>query len=153
MGTNHRPRSLATIGYVIECHGVQIRAQLRSVATLVRVTGRIGPMNRDLVRSELRRFTRLQTPLVFDLLGSHGFDGALLDDLLDAIDNDGDAAGTDLTLVLDPAVSDTAVFDEFDERVGVASSVPEALHSIAERIKARRALVFVATNGALAYGS
>jgi hypothetical protein len=58
-----------------------------------------------------------------------------------------------LTLVLDPAVSDTAAFDEFDERVGVASSVPEALHSIAERIKARRALVFVATNGALAYGS
>jgi hypothetical protein len=150
MLTNHRPRSLTTIGSVVECYGVQMRPQLRSVATLVRVTGRIGALNRELVLAHLRRFTRLQGPLVLDLLDSDGFDGALLESLMQTIDDDDEAAGTDLTLVLDPTLFELVASDD---RVGVAGSVPEALHTIAERIKARRALVFVATNGALAYWS
>jgi len=129
---------------------VQLRAQLRSVATLVQVMGRIGPMNRDLVLADLRRFTRLQSPLVLDLLGSDGFDSALLKDLMDAIDDDGDAAGTDLTLVLDPALFDTVATAN---RASLVSSVAEALHSIAERIRARHALLFVATSSGPSDGS
>lgn len=146
MFTNRGQGSPATIGYVIECHGVQIRAQLRSVATLVQLTGRIGPANRDLVLANLRRFTRLRGPLVLDLVSSDGFGTGLLQALMRTIEDDRDAAGTELTLVVNPALRASVASDE---RVDVADSVAAALSSITERIQVRRALVFITPDGRL----
>ena len=52
-----RPRT--PLGYVIACHGVVIRAQLSSVATLVSVTGGCSSQWNDLVIAHLRRFTKM----------------------------------------------------------------------------------------------
>jgi hypothetical protein len=145
MLVNHRPRSLTTLGYVIECDGVQIRAQLRSVATLVRVTGCIGPSNVDLVLIHLRRFSRLQGPLVLDLLGADGFDDALLGELIHTVTAGSDVVGAAVTLVVDSALRDTMAPRD---GVDVVDSVGEALRDISARIRARRAPVFMAPKGA-----
>ncbi|PRC51534.1 hypothetical protein C6A85_63590, partial [Mycobacterium sp. ITM-2017-0098] len=57
---NNFQRPQDRFGYVIDCRGVQIRAQLRSVATVVKVTGHIGAQNRELIAAHLCRFTRLE---------------------------------------------------------------------------------------------
>jgi hypothetical protein len=145
MLANYRPRSLTTFGYVIECHGVQIRAQLRSVATLVRVTGRIAPPNSDLVLANLRRFALVESPLVLDLLDGHGFDGAWLQDVIDVIAADSDSANTELTLVVDSALRQTMASDDC---VGVVGSVEQALKDIAERIRVRRTFLIDVVAGA-----
>jgi hypothetical protein len=142
MLVNHRPRPLTTLGYVIECHGAQIRAQLRSVATLVRVTGSIRPANVDLVLTHLRRFSRLQGPLVLDLLEADGFEDASLVDLIVTVTQD---SGTAVTLVVDSALRDTMAPRD---GVDVVGSVGEALRDIADRIRARRAPVFMEPKGA-----
>jgi hypothetical protein len=138
MLANDRPRSLSTFGYVIECHGVQIRAQLRSVATLVRVTGRIAPANSDLVLANLHRFALVESPLVLDLLDGHGFDGDWLQDVIDVIAGDSGSANTELTLVVDSPLRKTMASDDC---VGVVGSVEQALESIAQRIRVRRAFL------------
>ena len=131
---NHRPRSLTSLGYVIECHGVQLRAQLRSVATLVRVTGRISPANRDMVQAHLARFTLVQGPLVVDLLDGEGFDREVLKDLLRTIRS----KGSHVTLVVAPVMRDAV---SAHDDVEVVDSVGEALRGITERINVRRALL------------
>jgi hypothetical protein len=144
MLVNHRPRSPTTLCYVIECHGVQLRAQLRSVATLVQVTGRTSPANRDLVLAHLRRFTMVPGPLVIDMLDRDGFDAELLQDLICTIEQDPDFADTDVTLVVDPALCETM---PSHGRVDVVDSVGEALRDITERINARRAFVVKSVAG------
>lgn len=129
MLTNSHASSTA-LGYVIECHGVQIRAQLRSVATVVQVTGSIAAANRGVVLDHLRRFTRLQTPLVVDLFECNGFDADLLGRLMDESD-------VDLTLV-DPAPGNAGLLGSGAD---VASSVAQALSGVTARIRARRASV------------
>jgi hypothetical protein len=127
-------QSSTAAGYVTECHGVQIRAQLRSVATVLQVTGLIGAANHDMILDHLRRFTRLQTPLVLDLFGCQGFGADLLRALLDEID-----AG-DLTLVIDPDLGDAALLGC---GVDVVSSVAQALGGVAARIRERRTSVLI----------
>lgn len=73
---------------------VQLRAQLRSVATLVEVTGHLSPANRHQVSSHVRRFARVGGPLVLDLLEARGVDDEFVRELRDV---------DDLTLVVDPA--------------------------------------------------
>ncbi|KAA0098941.1 hypothetical protein CIW49_13795 [Mycolicibacterium sp. P1-18] len=94
MLTNDSASALAALGPVTECHGVQLRAQLRSVATLVQVTGQLSDANRDLVSSQLRRFALAGGALVLDLIGASGVD----DDFLRTL-----GSIADLTLVLDPS--------------------------------------------------
>jgi hypothetical protein len=144
MLVNHRPRSLTTLGYVVECHGVQLRAQLRSVATLVQVTGRASAANRELVLAHLRRFTMVRGPLVIDMLDRDGFDAELLQDLICTIEEDPDFADTDVTLVVDPALRETM---PSPGRVDVVDSVGQALRDITERINARRAFVMKSLAG------
>jgi hypothetical protein len=132
----------AAAGYVIECHGVGIRAQLRSVATVVHVTGRINARNRGLVATHLRRFTRLDSPLVLDLLDCRGFGPELLDDMLRTIEND--CGGADLTLVINPLLGDARVLSAGVEIVG---SVAEALGIIVAQTKQRRAAALLPAVG------
>lgn len=127
MLTNSAP-SLAARGPVTECHGVQLRAQLRSVAVLVEVTGRLGAANRTLVTHHVRRFALVGGALVLDLREAGGVDDAFVAGL---------SPVAELTLVLDPVQRDGLVVDG----VAVAGSWGEAMRNIAGRLTARRALV------------
>jgi hypothetical protein len=140
MVTNSQ-RSTAPLGYVIECHGAQIRAQLRSVATVVEVTGRLSAYNWEAVVGRLCRFTRLRSPLVLDFLDCQGLDPQRLEQLLHTLESH--CEGTELTLVLDPAVG---IAGSGTESV-IATSVAEALSGISARIKQRRSPVFSAPLG------
>ena len=120
--------SLAALGPVTECHGVQLRAHLRSVAVLVEVTGLLGDANRTLVTNHVRRFARVGSPLVLDLLETGGVDDEFLRGLVPV---------ADLTLVVDPARRESLTSDG----TRVVGSVGEAMRMIAGRLNARRALV------------
>lgn len=123
-------------GYVVESHDVSIRAQVRSVATLVQVQGRVDTSNRDTVHAHVRRFTYLEEPLVLDLTNTEFRSGTTPLDLVETITRDGDL-DCELTVVADPGWHD-AMTDCADD---VAASVPEALRRITERIRARRDLL------------
>lgn len=124
----NRASSLAALGPVTECHGVQLRAHLRSVAVLVEVTGLLGDANRTLVTNHVRRFARAGSPLVLDLLETGGVDDEFLRGLVPV---------ADLTLVVDPARRESLTSDG----TRVVGSVGEAMRIIAGRLNARRALV------------
>ena len=125
--TNDSASSLAALGPVTECHGVQLRAQLRSVAVVVQVTGRLGAANRTLVTNHVQRFALVGGALVLDLLETGGVDDAFVRGL---------SPVADVTLVLDPNQRDGLVNDT----VTVVSSVGDAMRSITTRLTARRAL-------------
>ncbi|MCV7132380.1 hypothetical protein H7J06_05225 [Mycobacterium hodleri] len=112
-----------------ECHGVQLRAQVRSVAVLVEVTGRLGAANRTLVINQVRRFALVGGALVLDLREAGGVDDEFVRGLSPA---------AELTLVLDPVQRDGLVVDD---SVAVAGSWGEAMRRITTRLTARRALV------------
>jgi hypothetical protein len=128
--TNHNASSLAALGPVAECHGVQLRAQLRSVATVVQVTGHLSPANREQVSRHLRRFAVVGGALVLDLLGAGGVDDEFLRGL---------SPIANLTLVLDPARRDGLA--SLDSAAVVVGSVGEAMRGITERITDRRVLL------------
>ncbi|OPX10546.1 hypothetical protein [Mycobacterium sp. AT1] len=120
--------SLAARGPVTECHGVQLRAQLRSLAVLVEVTGRVGDANRTLVTNHVRRFALVGGALVLDLREAGGIDDAFTSGL---------SPVAELTLVLDQARQESLTSDG----PRVVGSVGEAMRGIAGRLAARRALV------------
>ncbi|KQY07989.1 hypothetical protein ASD37_08445 [Mycobacterium sp. Root135] len=128
MLTNRNASSLAALGSVTECHGVQLRAQLRSVAVVVQVTGHLGAANRTLITNHVRRFTLVGGALVLDLLEAGGVDDEFVRGL---------SPVADLTLVLDPARRASLTSDD----IRVTGSVGEAMRIIAGRLTARRALV------------
>lgn len=128
MFTNDTVPSLAARGPVTECHGVQLRAQLRSVATLVQVTGHLSAANRRQVSSHLRRFALVGGALVLDLLDARGVDDEFVRDL---------GGVADLTLVVDPARRDGLASHA---SVAVVGSVGEAMRAITGRLAARRTL-------------
>lgn len=119
--------SLVARGPVTECHGVQLRAHLRSVAILVEVTGYLGDANRTLVTHHVHRFALVGDALVLDLRGAGGVDDAFTTGL-------SPIAG--LTLVLNPGQRVGLV----DDSVAVAASVGDAIRRITKRLTARRAL-------------
>jgi hypothetical protein len=120
--------SLAARGSVAECHGVQLRVQLRSVAVLVQVTGHLGDANRTPVSNHLQRLALVGGALVLDLLEAGGIDDAFVRGLSNV---------PDLTLVLDPARQESLTVDG----TRVVGSVGAAMRGIAGRLTARRALV------------
>ena len=127
MLTNRNASSLAALGSVTECHGVQLRAQLRSVAVVVQVTGHLGAANCTLVTNHVRRFALVGGALVLDLREAGGIDDAFVRGL---------SPVADLSLVVDPAQRDGLA----DDTVTVVSSVGEAMRGIIMRLTARRAI-------------
>ena len=51
----------------VECGGARVRAQIRSVAAVITVTGRLDETNVEAVVGQLCRFVRLDDPLVVDV--------------------------------------------------------------------------------------
>ena len=128
-------QSRMPLGYVIQCHGVVIRAQLRSLATLVSVTGRCRAQWNDLVMAHLRRFTRMDRPLILDVSSADGAQRGLLRSLVSTAESDCNATGAELVLVAAP--EQRHILD-LHHRTRSTSSVGEALQRITELIRTRR---------------
>ncbi|PRC42168.1 hypothetical protein C6A85_000000111910 [Mycobacterium sp. ITM-2017-0098] len=112
------------------------------MATVVKVTGHIGAQNRELIAAHLCRFTRLEGPLVLDLLDCQGFSEQLLETILRKIDNSVDRA--ELTLVVNQPLGDVQAAGTDVEIVG---SVAEALGIMAAHIKQRRTAMLLPSGG------
>jgi hypothetical protein len=134
-----RPRT--PLGYVIACHGAVIRAQLSSVATVVSVTGGRTTQWDDVVMAHLRRFTKLDGPLVLDVSGADGAQRALLRNLVSTVEKGCDAAGNQFVLVAEPLQRRTL---DFHDRTLITSSVGEALRRIARLTRTRRGAAMIA---------
>jgi anti-anti-sigma regulatory factor len=127
----------STVGYVIECRGAQVRTQLRSVALVITVAGRLDETNAELVGESIRRFTALGSPLVADLSGVDVGDERACDRLLTAFDADCARCGVGWVLVA-PSGARCRCGD--DAQVLRADSVAEALQHFVLSIRARRTM-------------
>jgi anti-anti-sigma regulatory factor len=121
---------------VFDCHGAQIRAQCRHLATVVTIRGEIGAENVDPIAEHIRRFTLGENSLVLDLSDVSKFAGAGVW-LLYAFDESCRAAGVEWTLVPGTAVT-TALDDDRDDAFAMTPSVREVLNDLSEAIIRRR---------------
>ncbi|HEX7323432.1 MAG TPA: STAS domain-containing protein [Mycobacterium sp.] len=124
----------------VDCGGAQVRAHYRQLATVVAIRGRIDASNVDQVSEQARRFILAKEPLVVDLSGVDSFAAAGIW-LLCVLDGDCHAAGVEWTLVESPAVSELLSDFEDEAKFPTSSSVPQALHALAEMIDQRRQLL------------
>jgi hypothetical protein len=132
--TSHLPHRL---GYVIECNGAWLRAQAIGVAMRLVVTGGVDAVNRRILTEHLRRFVKLNTPLIVDVLdvrlgGDHGLD--LVDDLQDVCA----AAGVEWALVADSSMRAHLENHGAAHSVPVVGSTAEAVRHLNDAIRARQ---------------
>lgn len=121
---------------VFDCHGAQVRAQFRHLATVVTIRGEIDAENVDPLGEYIRRFTLGENSVVLDLSGVSAFAVSGIW-LLYAFDECCRAAGVDWTLVPNSAV--TAVLDDdLDREFAMTPSVREVLNDLSEAIIRRR---------------
>lgn len=123
----------STVGYAIECRGATVRTQMRSVALVITVAGRLDGTNTGLVGESMRRFTTLGSPLVADFSGVDVGDDRACGRLLEAFGAECARRGIGWVLV---APSGTIPSDEAE--VVRADSVAEALQHFVLAIRARR---------------
>jgi hypothetical protein len=122
-----------------DCDGAQIRARCRQLATVVTISGDIGP-NIDRVTQFARRFVLPEKPVVLDLSAVDSFAVHCVS-LFDAIDDACAAAGVEWELVASPSVSRAlSAFDDADV-FPTADSVPDALEHFADVLGERRRLL------------
>lgn len=108
---------------------------MRSVATLVEVSGTLHAEKTASLQAQLRRFVLLQSPLIFDLTCIVGANGERLERLLDPVEFDCSIGNVDLFVVVRHDLLDHVEPQAGTEIVG---SVGEALRSVVERIRERR---------------
>lgn len=124
--------------YVIDCAGAHVHVHARSLATVLRIEGDIDASNTDLVAQVIRRFARLNAPLVLDVseldfLGSAGLRELLL------LNEEHKRAQLHCNVVSGAALRRlTGVVT--DHGLPVVDSVPEALQRTHDFISARRRL-------------
>jgi anti-anti-sigma regulatory factor len=123
----------STVGYVIECRGATVSTQMRNVALVIAVAGRLDRTNTGLVGESMRRFTALGSPLVADLSAVDVGDDGACDRLLEAFGAECARRGIGWVLV---APSGTIPSDEAE--VVRADSVVQALQHFVLAIRARR---------------
>ena len=129
-------RTTSPVGYVVECRGAWVRAQIRSVATIITVTGCVDGTNVQLVADHMRRFTTLDTPLIVDL---HNTDAGHRNTVDRLVAQFGDRCKErDIAWVLVAEDGNQALSDP--ESVMFAHSVADALEHFARVISARRHL-------------
>jgi hypothetical protein len=132
-------------GYVIACHGAVIRAQLSGVATLVSVTGGRTTQWDDVVIAHLRRFTKLDRPLILDVSGADGAQRGLLRNLVSTVETGCDAGGNQLVLVAEPMQRRAL---DIRDRTLITSSVGEALQRVAGLVRTGRNRAMIAPHTA-----
>jgi anti-anti-sigma regulatory factor len=121
---------------MVDCHGAQLRAQCRQLATVVTVTGRVDAKNIDEISSQGRRFIIAEKPYVLDMSGVNSC-GALVLPFLRMVDEQCRMAGVEWALIASPAVTRRVRDDEFI----TVESVPDALEHFADELHTRRRLL------------
>jgi hypothetical protein len=133
-----RPSSLSC---AIARRGTTVRAQLRSVATLIEVSGAVRADKTTALQTQLRRFVLLDSPLILDLTCVVGVSDELLRRLLGPIEIDCRMGNVALFVVIR---HDTFEHVRLDEATEIVGSTNEALRRVVERIRERRNPDFLA---------
>ncbi|MDY6869356.1 MAG: hypothetical protein SV966_01915 [Actinomycetota bacterium] len=130
----------APVGYVIECRGAWLRAQIRGVASVVTVTGRLDQTNVELMIGHLCRFTTLDSPVIIDVKHVDIDDNSnALEHLVSAFAAQCRHRGIDWALVAEPP-SHRCALPADDRDLLYVDSVADALHHFVRVIRARRGM-------------
>jgi hypothetical protein len=129
--------SALPLGYV-ECRGALVRAQMRSVAVVLAITGRLTSANVDTLAAHVTRFTALGDPVVLDVNALEIEDDASLLRLVSIVDAECHLHAAAWLLVATAAVRD--LLETTNDAVVDADSVPMALRYFADAIYHRRNL-------------
>jgi anti-anti-sigma regulatory factor len=121
---------------LLDCHGAQLRAQCRQLATVVTVSGRVDAKNIEAVSAQARRFIIAEKPFVLDMSAVDSC-GALVIPFLRMVDDQCRMVGVEWALVPSAAVTRRLRDDEFV----TTASVPDALEHFADEIHTRRRLL------------
>lgn len=123
-----------------DCDGAAVRAQCRSLGTVVTITGAVDSTNVDRVGEYSKRFILPDKPFVLDLaaLDSFAAQGVRFLHQIDAICS---AAGVEWSVVPSQAVNTALLVTGEESSFPVFGSVHEALHYFADATSARRRLL------------
>ena len=124
---------------VVECGGAWVSVQMRSVAAVIAVTGRLDDVNVEAVVGQLCRFVRLDGPLILDVHDLDVAAGETFARLVSTFGVECHWGGVDWILVA--ADDQLEHLPRDDEHLVVeADSIAEALAHVARVIHARRHL-------------
>jgi anti-anti-sigma regulatory factor len=123
-----------------DCNGAAVRAQCRSLGTVVTITGVVDATNVEQVSEYSKRFILPDRPFVVDLSGLDCF-AAQGVELLDRVDDVCTATGLEWSVIPSYAVSTALLLTRDDTSFPVFGSVHEALHYFADATSARRRML------------
>ena len=123
-----------------DCNGAGVRAQCRSLGTVVRITGAVDSTNVDLVSEYTKRFILPDKPFVLDLSNLDSF-AAQAVRLIYRIEAVCTAAGLDWSVIPSQAVNAALLVTHEESSFPVFVSVHEALHYFAAATSARRRML------------
>ncbi len=131
---NHRSPD----GFVVECDGAHVRAQSRSIAIVVTVSGSLRETNLEPVSRHVCRFAALDGPLIIDARHVDIGSKAAFQRLLASFSAQCRNRNVDWALV---ACEHGRALSAQDDGIAVAATVPEALQYIARTTRDRRNLL------------
>lgn len=123
-----------------DCNGAAVRAQCRSLGTVVTISGLVDATNVDQVSEYSKRFILPDKAFVLDLSGLDYF-AAQGVRLLHRIEDVCTAAGVEWSVVPSQAVTAALLVTHEESGFPVFGSVHEALHYFADANSARRRLL------------
>jgi anti-anti-sigma regulatory factor len=123
---------------MLDCHGAQMRAQCRQLATVVTVSGRVDTKNVDCVSAQARRFIIAEKPFVLDMSGVTSCGASTLP-FLRAVDEQCRSIGVEWALIASSAV--TRRLRPGADEFAVVACVPDALEHFADELGTRRRLL------------
>ena len=123
-----------------DCNGAAVRAQCRSLGTVVTITGVVDSKNVNQVSEYSKRFILPDKPFVLDLSGLDCF-AAQAVRLLYRVDAVCTAAGLEWSVIPSEAVNTALLVTHEESSFPVFGSVHEALHHFADANSARRRLL------------
>jgi anti-anti-sigma regulatory factor len=123
-----------------DCNGAAVRAQCRSLGTVVTITGVVDSTNVDQVSEYSQRFILPDKPFVLDLSALDSFAAQALR-LLYRVDAFCTAAGLEWSVIPSQAVNTALLVTHEESSFPVFGSVHEALHYFADATSARRRML------------
>jgi anti-anti-sigma regulatory factor len=123
-----------------DCNGAAVRAQCRSLGTVVTITGAVDSTNVDQVSEYSKRFILPDKPFVLDLSALDSFAAQGLR-LLYRVDAFCTAAGLEWSVIPSQAVNTALLVTHEESSFPVFGSVHEALHYFADAHSARRRML------------
>jgi anti-anti-sigma regulatory factor len=123
-----------------DCNGAAVRAQCRSLGTVVTITGAVDSTNVDQVSEYTKRFILPDKPFVLDLSNLDSF-AAQAVRLIYRIEAVCTAAGLEWSVIPSQAVNTALLVTHEESSFPVFVSLHEALHYFADATSARRRML------------